>query len=181
MLVPAEATVWTIGHSTRPWESFLALLRGHGIQILVDVRRFPSSARTTWANRDALAARLRCEGLGYEHAADLGGYREPRPDSPNTGWRNRGFRGYADHMETAAFEAALEKLLSEARSRRTAVMCAEAVPWRCHRGLLADALLVRGMAVVHILGPGRTQRHALTPFAKVKGGRLTYPAARGKT
>ena len=180
MLVPAEATVWTVGHSTRSWEDFRALLREHRIERLVDVRHFPSSARTPWANRDALAELLGKEGIAYEHLADLGGYRSARPDSRNTGWRNPSFRGYADHMETPAFAAALERLVARAKESRTAIMCAEAVPWRCHRGLLSDALLVRGLRVVHILGPGPTKAHALPPFAQVRGGRLVYPASRGK-
>ena len=180
MLVPAEATVWTIGHSTRTFEEFLALLREPRIERLVDVRHFPSSAHVPWTNRDALAAALGSAGLAYEHMVDLGGYRKARLDSPNTGWRNAGFRGYADHMESPEFAAALDRLVAEAKKARTAMMCAEALPWRCHRGLLADALVVRGVRVVHILGPGQTQDHQLTPFAKVKGGRLTYPAPRGK-
>lgn len=181
MLTPPDATLWTIGHSTRSWEDFLALLREHRIEVLVDVRHFPASAHVPWTNKDALAASAAVAGLGYEHIVDLGGYRDPRPDSPNTGWRNRGFRGYADYMQTPAFDAALDRLVTLARTRRTAIMCAEAVPWRCHRGLLSDALLVRGVHVVHILSPGKTQDHSLTPFAKVKGGRITYPALRGKT
>lgn len=180
MLVAADLTIWTIGHSTRSWEEFLALLRENGIALLADVRHFPSSARVPWTNRDGLAARLTNASIAYEHLVDLGGYRKPRPDSPNTGWRNAGFRGYADYMGTSEFTAALDRLAAVAHERRTAIMCAEAVPWRCHRGLLSDALLVRGIRVVHILGPGQTQDHRLTPFAKVHAGRVTYPVARGK-
>ncbi len=174
--MPAEATVFSLGHSTRTWDEFLALLQEHAIARLVDVRHFPKSARVPWTNRDVLATHLETSGIVYEHAGDLGGFRRPRPGSVNTGWRNAGFRGYADHMETPAFAAALDRLVAEARMKRTAILCAEAVPWRCHRGLLSDALVVRGVRVVHILGPGQTQEHTLTPFAKVKGGRLTYPA-----
>ncbi len=180
MLVPADVTIWSIGHSTRSWEEFLALLREHGIVLLADVRHFPSSARVPWTNRDGLAARLASAGIAYQHLVDLGGYRTPRPDSRNTGWRNAGFRGYADYMDTPEFSAALGRLVAVARERRTVIMCAEAVPWRCHRGLLSDALLVRGIQVVHILAPGKTQDHRLTPFAKVHAGRVTYPAAKGK-
>ncbi len=180
MLTPAEATVWTVGHSTRTWDAFLALLREYRIDLLVDVRHFPASARVPWTNRDALAASAAAAGIRYEHLGDLGGYRKPLPDSPNVGWRNTGFRGYADYMDSAAFARALEHLVAEAKEARTAIMCAEAVPWKCHRGLLSDALLVRGIRVVHILAPGQTQAHTLTPFAKVKGGRITYPAPRGK-
>jgi len=179
-LIPPEVTVWSLGHSTRTWDEFLALLREHGIELLVDVRHFPASGRVPWANREPLASGLAAAGIAYEHLVGLGGYRTPRTDSRNTGWRNRGFRGYADYMETPEFEEALDRLLAWARERRTAVMCAEAVPWRCHRGLLSDALVARGTRVVHILSPGQTQDHTLTPFAKVHGGRVTYPAARGK-
>jgi uncharacterized protein (DUF488 family) len=181
MLTPPIATVWTVGHSTRSWEAFLALLREPEIDLLVDVRHYPSSARAPWANQAGLVSNLQEAGLSYEHLVDLGGYRKPRPDSRNTGWRNAGFRGYADYMETDPFRTALDRLIALAKERRTAIMCAEAVPWRCHRGVLSDALLVRGVRVIHILPPRTTQEHALAPFAMVRGGRVTYPAARGKT
>ena len=180
VLVPPKATVWTVGHSTRSLEAFLALLRERRIEILQDVRHFPTSARAPWSSAEVLPANLYAAGIVYEHAGDLGGFREPRADSSNTGWRNRGFRGYADYMDTPGFAAARDRLIGLARAHRAAVMCAEAVPWRCHRSLLADALVARGLRVVHILGPGRDQDHALTRFAKVQGGRVTYPAARGK-
>ena len=180
MLLPAEATIWTVGHSTRTWTEFLGLLREHGIAHLVDVRHYPSSARVPWTNRPLLAEHLAEAGIGYAHLEDLGGYRKPRADSPNTGWRNAGFQGYADHMDTAAFREAVAQLLSIAKQEPTAIMCAEAVPWRCHRGLLSDALLVHGVRVVHILSAGKTQDHALTPFAKVHGDRITYPSPRAK-
>lgn len=180
MLLPADVTIWTVGHSTRSWEEFLGLLQENGIALLVDVRHFPSSARVPWANRNTLAANLSRAGIAYEHLVSLGGYRTPRPDSRNAGWRNAGFRGYADHMESPEFSAGLDLLVTRAAQRRTAILCAEAVPWRCHRGLLSDALLARGIPVVHILAPGQTQDHRLTPFAKVRGGRVTYPAAKGK-
>lgn len=175
MLGESRPSVWTIGHSTRTWEQFLALLKQSEIQHLADVRRFPSSRRVPWTNQRTLAAALSEEGLGYEHLEDLGGYRKARRDSRNTGWRNAGFRGYADHMGTEAFQKALNGLLDRARRVRTAVMCAEAVPWRCHRALLADALLVRGARVLHILAPGKREEHRLTSFARVHRGRLTYP------
>lgn len=181
MLVPPEATVWTLGHSTRTWEEFLELLQEHRIELLADVRHYPSSARVPWTNGPVLAARLAEAGLEYEHLEGLGGYRKPQPDSKNGGWRNAGFRGYADHMHTEAFRAALDRLVTLAKERRAAIMCAEAVPWRCHRGLLSDALLVRGVRVIHILAPGKAQAHVLTPFAKVRGGLVLYPPAKGKT
>ncbi len=181
MLLPAEATVWTVGHSTRTWDAFLALLREHDIERLVDVRHYPGSARVPWTNGPALAERLAQAGILYEHLEDLGGYRKPRPDSGNLGWRNASFRGYADYMDTVAFRTALDRLVVLAKERRTAILCAEAVPWRCHRGLISDALVVRGVRMVHILAPGKAQDHALTPFARVRGGRLAYPAGKGKT
>lgn len=181
MLGTPDLTVRTIGHSTRTWEAFLDLLRENRIELLVDVRHFPASARVPWTNRDVLAAHLEDAGLRYEHLVDLGGYRKPRAESVNGAWRQAGFRGYADHMDSEAFRIALGRLLARAGEHRTAIMCAEAVPWRCHRQLLADALLVRGARVVHILAPGKTQDHRLPPFAKVHGDRVTYPAPRGKT
>src|SRR5574340_506883 len=153
MLIPAEARLWTVGHSTRTWEEFLGLLREHEIALLVDVRHYPTSARVPWTNQPALAAHLREAGLGYRHLVDLGGYRKPRPGSPNTGWRNAGFRGYADYMDRDAFRNGLDRLITLAKESRVAIMCAEAVPWRCHRGVLSDALVVRGVRVVHILSP----------------------------
>ncbi|HYM40104.1 MAG TPA: DUF488 domain-containing protein [Thermoplasmata archaeon] len=176
MLAPEVATVWTIGHSTRGWEEFLALLQESDIVLLVDVRHYPSSARVPWTNAPVLAKHLADAGLGYEHLDALGGYRKPRPGSRNAGWRNPGFRGYADYMDSEAFLEGVRRLVERAKTHRTAIMCAEAVPWRCHRNLLADALTVRGVRVIHILSPGKTQDHSLTPFARVHGERLTYPA-----
>lgn len=180
MLGSAEITVWSIGHSTRSWEDFLALLRENRIERLVDVRHFPSSAHVPWANRGTLESNLPGAGIAYERLVELGGYRKPRPDSRNLGWRNSGFRGYADYMGTPEFEAALDVLLDRAKSSRTAYMCAEAVPWKCHRSLLSDAIVARGARVVHILSPEKAQAHILTPFARVHGNRVTYPAARAK-
>jgi len=173
-------TIWTIGHSTRTLEELLALLREHGVELLADVRHFPSSKQVPWTNRPVLASSLEAHRIRYRHFEDLGGYRKPRPDSPNTGWRSTGFRGYADHMATEAFSRALDDLLAEAAGNRTAVMCAEAVPWRCHRSLLADALQAREATVVHILGAGRAETHRRTTFAKVRGGRVTHPGPKGK-
>ncbi len=180
MLLPSSAEIWTVGHSTRPWEEFLALLRENGIERLVDVRHFPSSGRVPWTNRANLEANLADAGIVYAHAVDLGGYRKPRADSRSAGWRNAGFRGYADHMGTPEFASALDRLLEDAKGRRTAVMCAEAVPWKCHRSLLSDALLARGLRVIHILFAEKTHDHVLTAFARVHGGRVTYPGGRAK-
>lgn len=169
-------TLYTIGHSTRDLESFLALLRREGIRHLADVRTFPASRRYPQYGRDALATALADAGIAYSHHPELGGRRRPRPDSPNAGWRNEGFRGYADHMESPEFQRALDELLATARETPTAIMCAEAVPWRCHRTLLADAATVRGVDVRHILD-ARTDAHRLTSFAAVDGTRVRYPAA----
>ena len=168
--------ILTIGHSTRPIADFLDLLRAHGADELADVRTAPGSRRNPQFNKAALAAALAGAGVGYRHLSELGGLRRPRPDSANAAWRNASFRGYADYMQTPEFAAALQALIDLAVTRRIAVMCAEAVPWRCHRSLIADALTVRGMAVEHIMGPGRRSPHALTPWARVEGGRVTYPA-----
>ncbi|HKZ99191.1 MAG TPA: DUF488 domain-containing protein [Thermoplasmata archaeon] len=170
--------VWTIGHSTRPWDAFLALLREHRIRALADVRHVPASGRAPWARRDALETALPAMDILYAHFADLGGFRRPRPDSTNTAWRSEAFRGYADHMTTDRFAAALDRLVALATDRRAAIMCAEAVPWRCHRSLLSDALIARGVRVVHILGPGSARDHALAPFARVRGGLVTYPGTK---
>ncbi len=147
------------------------------VQLLVDIRRFPASRRHHQFGRDALEATLAAAGIAYAHEADLGGRRDPRPDSPNTAWRVSGFRGYADYMATAPFRDALERLIANARQRTTVVMCAEAVPWRCHRQLVADALVVAGVDVRHIFGPGRTEPHVLNAAARVVEGRIVYGRA----
>lgn len=169
-------TLWTIGHSTRSSEEFLALLTVHGISRLVDVRRYPGSRRYPHFHSDALAKSITEAGLAYQHMPNLGGRRTARSDSPNDGWKNASFRGYADYMQTEAFHRAIEDLMAEATQSRTTIMCAEAVPWRCHRSLVADRLITRGWKVVHIMGPGQVQPHRLTAFAVQQGDRLFYPA-----
>lgn len=173
---PAELTVWTIGHSTRPFPEFLALLSESRIEAIADVRRFPGSRRHPEYGSAVFEQALREHGLGYRWLPSLGGRRQPRPDSHNDAWRNASFRGYADHMETSEFAAGLAELLTLARERRTAVMCAEAMWWRCHRSLIADALCADGIRVVHILSPGHTTPHPMTSPARVVQGRLTYDA-----
>lgn len=167
--------VLTVGHSTRPIEEFVELLRAHGVKRVVDVRTVPRSRRNPQFDKDALPRSLRVAGIGYTHMGALGGLRKARPDSVNTGWRNASFRGYADYMQTPEFARALEELIALAREERVAVMCAEAVPWRCHRSLIADALLVRGIAAEDIASPTRRTPHKLTSFAKVSGTEITYP------
>ncbi|HJR70554.1 MAG TPA: DUF488 domain-containing protein [Gammaproteobacteria bacterium] len=170
-----RTTVYTVGHSTLPIERFLAVLRAHGIERVADVRTVPRSRRNPQFNADALAESLRAAGIEYAPLRELGGLRKPRADSPNAGWRNDAFRGYADYMQTPEFARGLERLLELGRERRTAIMCAEAVPWRCHRSLVADALAVRGVPVVEILGEAERRAHTLTPFARVQGTTITYP------
>lgn len=168
--------IQTIGHSTRSLEDFIALLQAHGVTRLADVRSYPGSRRFPHFNAEALARALPAAGIGYVPLKELGGRRRPLPDSPNTGWRGEGFRGYADYMGTPAFAAGMERLLGLAAGETVAIMCSEAVPWRCHRNLIADALvLLHGVSVKHILGPAEAQPHAPTPWAVVRGGRLVYP------
>jgi uncharacterized protein (DUF488 family) len=168
--------VHTVGHSTRELRDFLSLLRAHGIRRLVDVRRYPGSRRHPHFAREALAPALRDAGVDYVHEPDLGGRRTERPDSPHTAWRNPSFRAYADHMDTPAFAAALERLMALGLEAPTAILCAEAVPWRCHRSLIADALLVRGIPSEDIASATRLTPHKLTAFARVQGTQITYPA-----
>jgi uncharacterized protein (DUF488 family) len=184
-------TIWTVGHSTRAADEFIASLHAHDIRLLIDVRTVPRSRYNPQFNTEALAQRLAEGGLSYQHSAQLGGLRKPRRDSINLGWRNESFRGYADYMQTEAFQRALEKLMADSRQLsfspahpgrvetrpfRVAIMCAEAVPWRCHRSLIADALVVRGWEVRHILSAAEATPHQLTPFAKIEDGMVTYPA-----
>lgn len=177
---PSEArrTILTVGHSTLPIAEFVELLGAHGVDLLVDVRRYPGSRRHPHFAREPLAAALATAGIAYHHEPGLGGRRRPRPDSPHTAWRVAGFRAYSDYMETAEFRAALARLEALAEGRAVAVMCAEAVPWRCHRRLVADALVARGRPVEHILSPTRVDPHELSPHAVVAGpdGKLAYPA-----
>lgn len=176
-MVHENMRVWTLGHSTRPLPELIALLAAHGIQRLADVRTIPRSRKNPQFNADALPAALAASGIEYRHLPGLGGLRHPRKDSKNDGWRNAGFRGYADYMQTDAFARALDELIQLARDKPTAIMCAESLPWRCHRSLIADALTVRGVAVYHILSAHQTDAHKLTPFARVEGTRITYPFA----
>lgn len=169
--------VLTIGHSTRPLDEFVKLLVAHGVTQLVDVRSVPRSRHNPQFNADALPASLTLAGIGYVHAPGLGGFRPTRADSPNDGWRNLSFRGYADYMQGPDFADNLFTLIELARHDRVVLMCAEAVPWRCHRSLIADALLVHGVASCEIVSAKRLQAHRLTPFATVRGAAITYASA----
>ncbi|HEY7155970.1 MAG TPA: DUF488 domain-containing protein [Gemmataceae bacterium] len=167
--------VLTVGHSARTLEDFLNLLRAHEVKEVIDVRKMPGSTAHPHFNEEALSAALEKAGIGYVHVPQLGGLRKPRADSPNGGWRNRSFQGYADYMQTDDFAAGLQIVIAAARQRRIALMCAEAVPWRCHRSLIADALVARGIPVEHIMSLTRRQPHTLRPFAHVHGDQVIYP------
>jgi uncharacterized protein (DUF488 family) len=165
----------TVGHSTRSLEEFIDLLKAHAVASLIDVRTVPRSRRNPQFDRDTLPGALQATGIRYAHVAGLGGFRRTHPGSPNTGWRNASFRGYADYMQTPEFAESLGALIEQASRERVALMCAEAVPWRCHRSLIADALVVHGIRAEEIVSPTRTQAHGLTSFAKVEGTAITYP------
>ncbi len=159
--------VLTVGHSTRPVDELIAMLAGHGVTVLVDVRTVPRSRHNPQFSGEALSERLAAAHIGYAHAAGLGGFRRTSAESPNTAWRNLSFRGYADYMQTAEFAQELIGLLELAQDERVALMCAEAVPWRCHRSLIADALIAHGVAACEIVSPTNVRAHRLTPFARV--------------
>lgn len=168
--------LFTVGHSTRSFDEFVELLQTYGIARLVDVRTIPHSRHNPHFNHDKLGSFLRNRRIGYRHMKELGGLRHARVDSPNAGWHNASFRGFADYMQTQVFVAAVEKLVELAREKPTVIMCAEAVPWRCHRSLIGDALVVRGIEVRDILSTTRVKPHALTAMARVRGTQITYPA-----
>jgi uncharacterized protein (DUF488 family) len=169
--------IWTVGHSTRTIDDFVSLLRPNEIKVLADVRAWPGSKRYPQFNKDALAESLRVHGIRYEHFPGLGGKRKTKPNSRNAAWRNASFRGYADYMETDQFQRGIERLLDVSRSDgSTAIMCAEAVWWRCHRSLIADYLKARGMDVLHILGARKVEPHPYTPAARIVNGELSYEA-----
>lgn len=176
MAQKSKISIATIGHSTHSIEEFIGILQAHGIRQLVDVRTMPRSRRVPQFNKENLPASLKKAGIRYHHLPGLGGLRHAKRDSINTAWRNASFRGYADYMQTAEFAENLEKLIEMAGSAPSAIMCAEAVPWRCHRSLIADALVARGIEATEILSAKQSRPHALTPFARVDGDRVTYPA-----
>ena len=169
--------IWTIGHSTRTIEEFIDLLRQHRIEILVDVRHFPGSRHVPDFNKDSLHRALAAAGIRYEHMVELGGRRAVRPDSHNLLWRNASFRGYADYMETQPFRDGVDRLSAIARAGRTALMCSEALWWRCHRSMIADYFKATGTQVFHILSPGKVQEHPYTSAARLVDGRLSYEGA----
>jgi uncharacterized protein (DUF488 family) len=171
----AGVTVWTVGHSTRTIEEFVLLLKHYGIWTLVDIRTVPKSRKNPQFNKDELERVMPEAGIDYVFEKKLGGLRKPKKDSVNAGWHNESFRGYADYMQTPEFEEALGRLIELAEKKNTAIMCAEVLPWRCHRSLVADALLIRGFEIVEIFDEKESGPHKLTPFAVVEGERITYP------
>jgi uncharacterized protein (DUF488 family) len=171
----AQLTVFTVGHSTRTLPEFIEILRAHHISLVVDVRSAPRSRHNPQFNKETLPAALKAEGIGYVHIPDIGGLRRPARDSVNTAWRNKSFRGYADYMQTKEFTEQLLHLMALARENHVAIMCAEALPWRCHRSLIADALVVRNVRVEHIISKNSVIKHELTEWAHVEGTRITYP------
>jgi len=174
---PEKASMmYTVGHSTRPLEEFVALLRAHDVSLLVDVRTVPRSRHNPQFNQETLPQSLAAVGIKYQHMVGLGGLRHTTVDSPNLGWRNASFRGFADYMQSDEFAKNIVALLELAEREQIAIMCAEAVPWRCHRSLIADALLVRGARVAHIMGKDALKIHVLTSFARVAGTGILYPA-----
>ncbi len=175
-MVARKRTIWTVGHSTRPIGEFLELLAAGQIELLADVRRFPASRRHPQFNREALSASLAESGIAYEHFPGLGGRRSQRlPDSPNNAWRVEAFNAYADHLSSVEFQADFDRLVKMAKTKRTAIMCAEALPQQCHRRIIADLLVARGWVVKHLLSPKRIEDHKLTEFARVNGQQVTYP------
>ncbi len=170
-----NVVVFTIGHSTRSLPEFIDLLETYGISMLVDVRTAPHSRHNPQFNKETLAETLRTQGVKYLHLPELGGFRRPRKDSPNLAWKNKMLRGYADYMQTREFSENLLKLIVLAKENRLVIMCAEAMPWRCHRSLISDALVVRGIVVKHILTATSFTKHEISPSAQVEGNEITYP------
>jgi uncharacterized protein (DUF488 family) len=167
--------VYTIGHSTRSLEELVELLRAQDVTRLIDIRTVPKSRHNPQFNRDELPESLTPYGIAYEHMAALGGLRHARSDSPNTAWENASFRGYADYMLTEEFAAALQELIDKSQAETVAIMCAEAVPWRCHRRMVADAVVARGIEVLHIYTAGKAEAHTMTPWARIDGTTVSYP------
>ncbi len=170
-----QDTIYTIGHSTHPIDEFIRMLQAYGVTLLVDVRTLPGSRHNPQFNQEELSPSLKAHGVGYVHLRELGGRRRTTKDSINTGWRNLSFRGYADYMQTDEFRAGIERLVELARAQPTVIMCSEAVPWRCHRSLIGDALLARGFHVMDIMSETSARPHELTPWAQVSGVSITYP------
>lgn len=172
----SSPVIFTVGHSIRPLDEFVSILRSFDVERLVDIRTIPRSRHNPQFNRETLSKFLRNRRIGYRHMKALGGLRHPKPDSSNMAWRNSSFRGFADYMQTPAFDNALKKLIALAKEKPTAIMCAESVPWQCHRSLIADALVVREISVYHIFASQKAELHTLSKMAKVHSFRVSYPA-----
>lgn len=170
-----SSTIFTVGHSTRTIDDFIALLRAFSIEQVIDIRTIAKSRHNPQFNQADLRRALKNKRIGYRHMKGLGGLRHAKKDSINTAWRNASFRGYADYMQTTVFQKNLERLMEYARKKKVAIMCAEAVPWRCHRSLIGDALLVHGITVENIMSPTKSTAHTLTPWAKVRAKKIWYP------
>jgi uncharacterized protein (DUF488 family) len=179
--IKTALTIFTIGHSKHPFEEFIEMLKAHDIRLVIDVRTIPKSRHNPHYNSDTLAAALHERVVGYEHMPGLGGLRHAKKDSVNTAWGNASFRGFADYMQTEDFERSLSALIEMAKNRPTAIMCAEAVPWRCHRSLIGDALLVRGIIVMDIMSKTSAKAHTMTPWAKVNDTTIQYPDRTNRT
>lgn len=175
-----QGTIWTIGHSTRSFDDFSALLKSFNIELIADIRNYPGSRRYPHFNKEALEISLPENNIDYIHLKELGGRRKPRPDSINTAWRNAAFRGYADYMETDEFKESVKQLETMALKKRTAYMCSEAVWWRCHRSMVSDHLKAEGWKVMHIMSAGEASEHPYTAPAKIVNGKLSYKSDRGK-
>jgi uncharacterized protein (DUF488 family) len=171
----SRSMIFTVGHSTRPIGEFLQLLQSNGVEQIIDIRTIPKSRFNPHFSGESLQASLKVNGVQYVHVKELGGLRRPSSDSPNLGWRNAGFRGFADYMQKPEFDAAIERAIHLAKSKCSALMCAEVLPWRCHRSLVADALVVRGVRVLDIVSSAQPKEHKLTSFARVQGVTITYP------
>jgi uncharacterized protein (DUF488 family) len=171
-----KQTIFTIGHSTRPLSELVQLLRAHGVHRVIDIRAIPRSRHNPQYNRETLGPALRSNKIGYVHLKALGGLRRTKPDSKNVGWYNASFRGFADYMQTAEFEVALARAIKLSKVKPSVLMCAEALPWRCHRSLVSDALAARKFSVEHIMSVTRANQHKLTSFARVRGKKVTYPS-----
>jgi uncharacterized protein (DUF488 family) len=176
-----KPVIFTIGHSTRPLDEFIGLLRSHGVERVIDIRTIPRSRHNPQFNGETLGPALRAARIGYVQLKKLGGLRHAKADSKNLGWHNASFRGFADYMQTPEFEEGLDRAIRLAEEKPSALMCAEAVPWRCHRSMVADALTVRGFDVEHIVSGSKPQTHKLTSFARVRGTNITYPSEDGQS
>jgi len=177
MAISIKMIIKSIGHGTKSLKELISMLKEANVEALIDVRSIPRSSHNPQFNKETIAEALTKEGILYIHLPEAGGLRHPKKDSPNKGWKNESFRGFADYMATANFLASLDQIIEIGKEKSAALMCAETLPWRCHRFLIADALMLRGIEVVHILSKGKEKKHLLTPWCQIKNGIVTYPAS----